>query len=447
MASLPFVLRRPWLLAQNILADRADPDLDVLRRITDPERFLWSILPHAARTFSACIALLPASSAKASAVAYLYCRMLDTYEDLVPGRVQRQEALETFAARFDQMAADGNLPPAPPLNAISVDAADRAHVLLVERCELVDRVHKGLDPAVRSIIRDLVVDMAEGMVWGSNTFEDQGGALADEEQLLRYCRAVLGNPVVFVARISMLAREGRAELTEEEQRCAMRSGEFVQLANVTRDVEKDLARGVTYHPTLAGDLGRKLTRPRARFAKGGTDRAAALSERDAPDDHDSALVERARLARADFLRLALERADDYGRLVSLLDNCLTRASTVLMLLFTDRHYRGTAVRVGLAPWGQRPSSLSLIATALPAMVSRAWTRRVVRPRVMAMTAACAQLPPPSERDPIPVRPPMPDPVQDPVQDRMQDRAQATAPAPADSLETRDDAPAAEPRTV
>ena len=57
---LPFALRRPWLLLRDLWVDRDEPDLDKLRETRAPERFLWAILPHAARTFSACIAMLPA---------------------------------------------------------------------------------------------------------------------------------------------------------------------------------------------------------------------------------------------------------------------------------------------------------------------------------------------------------------------------------------------------
>ena len=56
---LPFVLRRPVLLLRDLLMDRRRPDLERLAMIQEPERFVWEILPHAARTFSACIILLP----------------------------------------------------------------------------------------------------------------------------------------------------------------------------------------------------------------------------------------------------------------------------------------------------------------------------------------------------------------------------------------------------
>jgi phytoene/squalene synthetase len=392
MPTLPFVLRRPWLLVRDLLVDRGDPDLAALGRLRDPERFLWAILPHAARTMSASIALLPARSAKASAVAYLYCRMLDTYEDLVADAAARETALHAFAERFDQPLPDGTLPGPPALDARAADPSDRAHVLLVERCELVDRVYAHLEPAVREIIRDLVADMAAGMIWGSDVFETQGGVLRDESQLLRYCREVLGNPVTYVARLSMLLQGKSPDLTPEQRETAMRAGEFVQLANITRDVEKDLARGIAYDISLAGDLGRKLARPRAVFGRGDSDRPAALHEVEPLDGEDATLVERVRLVRQEFLRLALERAADYGAFMSRHRSRLLCASTLLLLLFTDRHYRGTMARIGRTPWGPRPSGLSLLARSLPAVLSRRWTARVAQRVVDDMTAAGRELP-------------------------------------------------------
>ena len=57
MSAVPFALRRPWLLVRDILIDRDRPDLERLRGVSEPDRFVWGILPHAARTFSACIAM------------------------------------------------------------------------------------------------------------------------------------------------------------------------------------------------------------------------------------------------------------------------------------------------------------------------------------------------------------------------------------------------------
>src|ERR1044071_7813347 len=100
LSALPFWIRRPALIARDLLASRERPDLAALARIEDPEGFVWSILPHAARTFSACIALMPRRTALPSAVAYLYCRMLDTYEDVVPDHEAREQSLRAFSARL-----------------------------------------------------------------------------------------------------------------------------------------------------------------------------------------------------------------------------------------------------------------------------------------------------------------------------------------------------------
>ena len=68
---------------RGLTVDRNRPDFAALGAERDPERFLWKVLPHAARSFAASIVVLPRDQAMASAVAYLYCRMLDTYEDLI----------------------------------------------------------------------------------------------------------------------------------------------------------------------------------------------------------------------------------------------------------------------------------------------------------------------------------------------------------------------------
>src|SRR3954451_20136412 len=129
------ILQRPVLIARNILANRERPDLEALARIEEPERFVWEILPHAARTFSAAIAMLPRRAALPAAVAYLYFRMLDTYEDLVPDRQEREAQLVAFGARF---RFDGTLAPAPSIrDATDGDLRDKSHLLLVERAGLV----------------------------------------------------------------------------------------------------------------------------------------------------------------------------------------------------------------------------------------------------------------------------------------------------------------------
>jgi phytoene/squalene synthetase len=356
MAKIPFLFLRPGLLARDVLVNRDAPDLDLLARIEDPERFVWAILPHAARTFSACIALLPKHAAKASAVGYLYCRMNDTYEDLVVDPDERDAALRDFSARLAEPTPESGVPPAPPIQTNSAkDGRDASHVLLVERCELVDEVYLTLEPEVRGLITRLVTDMAEGMRWSSATFHRQGGVLENEEQLARYCRNVLGHPVLFASRLLHYQQTGESELPKKTAEDAMLVGEMVQLANITRDIEKDLLRGVAYHATLRGDLGRAV-------------------------EGDPELAERVRAVREELMLMALRRAPAYQPLIEFLSPSrisMARASGVLMMLFTDRYYRSCARRAGHEPWGKRYSGGRLILSALPATWSRSRARKVL----------------------------------------------------------------------
>lgn len=354
--SLPFALRRPFLLTRDLLQSRAHPDVEELHRVGDPEEFLWRILPHAARTFAACIAMLPAEFARAAAVAYLYCRILDTYEDLIPEPALRETALAEFGRRFG--VPDGAAPlAAPQLEAARArEPRDRAHVLLVQRCHQLDAVFATLTPHVRRDIVQLVEAMSAGMIWSSRTFAQQSGVLRDAAQLSRYCQNVIGQPFLFSVRLLLERKTGDDTVSDALRQDVLVAGEMVQLANVTRDIEKDLARGVAYHPALAGDLGR-------------TDR------------EEPALAARIRAVREDLLLRALALAPAYERMMAALPFrtfSLARASGVLMLLFTDRYYRSCATRVGRRAWPGPTSTLTLMALTFAHFASPAWSWATVR---------------------------------------------------------------------
>jgi phytoene/squalene synthetase len=337
---VPFALRRPWLLVRGALADRDRPDLDHLAAIDDPMGFVWAILPHAARTFATSILMLPAAQARTAAVAYLYCRMLDTYEDLGDD-ADCEAALEMFAARMKTLE-----PPPPVPTTTARDGRDRVHLLLVERCLLVDQVYATLPAADRHSVADLVQAMANGMAWSLRRFAEQGGVLIDAEQLSRYCHHVIGEPILFTLQLV-----GKADLTGEQRRDALAAGELIQLANITRDVERDLARGIGYHPSLLPHLG-------------STDAAGPVRE-----------------ARRHLMAHALPHAPAYTRLAEQIAPgrfSLARASAVLMLLHTDRHYRWCARRIGHPGWRGPDRAGTIILASLLAACSRRWAQRVMR---------------------------------------------------------------------
>ncbi len=234
----------------NLLADRRHPPLSRLAKIEDPRRFLWSILPSVARSFSFCIAFLPNRLAPTLAVAYAYCRMLDTYEDVVAQPSERTRLLGAFIDRFpdsDQMPE-----PAPSLGTeLSGDPSEDSHVLLVSRSALVDSVYCELPSDHRAAIRRLVRRMGRGMIWATETFIRQGGSLRSSEQLSRYCSSVLGNPVLFAEEMQRLDMGLTPQVAEDRKKMCAYVGEAIQLANIARDLEKDCRRGVYYHSALA----------------------------------------------------------------------------------------------------------------------------------------------------------------------------------------------------
>lgn len=336
---VPFGLRRPRLLIRGLRNDRDRPDIDHLAAIDDPTDFVWAILPHAARTFATSILMLPAAQARTAAVAYLYCRMLDTYEDLSED-TDREAALEAFATRMT------TLEPPPPVPTTARDDRDRVHLLLVERCHLVDRVLTTLSAADRQGVADLVRAMADGMVWSSQRFAEQGGVLVDAGQLSRYCHHVIGEPILFT-----LALVVDADLTTEQRSDALAAGELIQLANITRDVERDLERGIGYHPSLLPHLG-------------STDAAGPVGE-----------------ARRSLMAHALPHVSAYTRLAEQLATgrfSLARASAALMLLHTDRHYRWCARRIGHPGWRGPDRTTTIILASLLAVFSRRWSHRMMR---------------------------------------------------------------------
>jgi phytoene/squalene synthetase len=237
----------------NLLANRRRPPLSKLREIKDPDRFLWHILPHAARTFSLVIVFLPPRMRRTLAVAYLYCRMLDTYEDLLPTIAEKQRALQSFIDRFND---PGNLRPAPTLDAsLTTDLRESTHLLLVNRAGLVDRNFDCLNRHQQQAICRLVRRMGEGMIWSSHVFAEQDGVLQTPGQLSRYCWHVLGTPILFADEVQRLDQGLEPEVGDARLRSCAVVGEVIQLANITRDLEKDFDRGICYHPQLSGLRG------------------------------------------------------------------------------------------------------------------------------------------------------------------------------------------------
>ncbi len=348
---------RALLLANGTLLDRRNPDLARLRSIDDPERFGWAVLPHVARSFAASIVMLPEAPARAARVGYLYARMLDTLEDLVPDQEQRIVGLRWFATRFSTGDMESE---SPQLETVASSPQEEVHRLLIERCGLVDRLYARLPDGHRAQVAGLVTRMAASMEYWSTTFRYQGGVLETDEQLAEYCDDVIGEPARFALGLTV-----HSPISEMHAQLILKASELVQLANVTRDVERDLQHGVAYHPALKPFLGCSPADPHVR--------------------------EQIRAVREELLVRALRCVPACATLLDELrlpTVSAVRGSGVLMLLFTDRYYRGCAVRVGREPWRGPNSKAAVLGSSVLSVFSRRWAVRVAR-RIEARVLAAA----------------------------------------------------------
>ncbi len=311
-------------LSENLRADRGRPPLERLDALVDAERFVWTILPYVARSFSFCIAVLPRRTARPLAVAYLYCRMLDTYEDLPANVSDKEAALAAFVGRFAAFEQSGGRDPieaAPSIgNANAQDELDGAYLLLLRHADRVDRFFATLPEAQRAAILRLVRRMGSGMIWAVRTFAAQGGELQSDEQMSRYCFEVLGNPMLFAEELQRIDCGLTPEVEPARVALAATVGESVQLANVARDLEKDCANGVFYLPQLK--------------AADGASRAVAIAA-----------------ARRRLLVRAVECGRAFLPFMSGVPSprvSLARGAALLMALFALSFWQGIAERLGFS---------------------------------------------------------------------------------------------------
>jgi hypothetical protein len=78
--------------------------------------------------------------------------------------------------------------------------------------------------------------------------------------------------------------------------------------------------------------------------------------------------------------MALRLAPAYGRIVDAMrlpQLSVARASAVLMLLFTERYFRGCARRVGLPAWDGPDATLAILARTIPTSFSRGSAHREI----------------------------------------------------------------------
>lgn len=215
---------------------------------------LDAILRGVSRSFYLSLRVAPRGVRHQLGIGYLFCRAADTIADtrLLPS-AQRLAMLERFRAQF---ASD-----APPDSAAigkiqqeirgASDVPDEEVLLL--RLPDVFAAYRDFDASDRALLRRLVSTLTRGMEIDLESFPDESSgdidALASDADLDRYCYHVAGCVGEFWSDLQHARVRALARWDVERWRVeGVRFGKALQMTNILRDVDRDLAIGRVYFP-------------------------------------------------------------------------------------------------------------------------------------------------------------------------------------------------------
>jgi len=218
-------------------------------------RALDPILRRVSRTIFLTLRVAPSATRRALGLAYLFCRAADTIADtrLLPpsSRIQR---LHAYRARFESDGAGSRVADLEDvtreLGPAQAIAEERELLARLEECF---REYSSLEEGDRARIRKLVTTLVQGMEMDLVNFppEESGraSALESDEDLDRYTYYVAGCVGEFftdlhAAHVPALARWDLVAMRER----GVLFGKALQMTNVLRDVDRDLAIGRSYFP-------------------------------------------------------------------------------------------------------------------------------------------------------------------------------------------------------
>lgn len=221
------------------------------RAVTTPS--LDPVLRGVSRSIFLTLRVAPGSMQRQLGIGYLFCRAADTIADtrLVP-RGDRLEILRRFRGLFagDAFARE-------EVEAVSRGVSDAQSIpeereLLVRLGEVFE-AHSALAEGDRALLRRLVSTLTRGMEMDLERFPDEESgsvrALDSEEELDRYTYYVAGCVGEFWTDLQV--RHVRAlrgwDLPAMREK-GIRFGKGLQLTNILRDVDRDLAIGRCYFP-------------------------------------------------------------------------------------------------------------------------------------------------------------------------------------------------------
>lgn len=156
------------LVYRCVFKDRHNCDVRQLEEIEEDDTFIYEILPHVARAFALSIVVLPDQLSIPAALGYCYCRILDTFEDMLVDPITRRAALRTTVRLVKKLVHGENCD--AELRRISMyetllvktKKKDEAYCLLVREIRRINRVFSNQDDAVKKMTYLLVKRCPKG---------------------------------------------------------------------------------------------------------------------------------------------------------------------------------------------------------------------------------------------------------------------------------------------
>lgn len=208
------------------------------------------ILPRVSRTFALNIGQLEGNTFRAVLLGYLLFRIADTFEDtLYQDESEKIADLRDFSEIF---RGDKDLHSRMELyEPLKFRWKENSHEKeLIEKGPTILRCYFDIPGIYRSIMDPLLVEASEGMAefqrrklqTNSTVFQ-----LADAQELEDYCYYVAGVVGIMLTKIFCLHESTKKRRTELEA-CQIQFGLALQMINIIKDFQKDIARGWCYIP-------------------------------------------------------------------------------------------------------------------------------------------------------------------------------------------------------
>lgn len=199
------------------------------------------MLPKVSRTFALGITLLDPPWCEWVRTSYLLCRIADTVEDAPGLSLTRRHAL------FDSLVGALRTGHGSSFVALTRVLPDDDEAELARGLDRVLAVFSSFPPDVRTRISRWVEEMVDGMRAYAVRF-DARAPIRDEADLIRYCHFVAGTVGQLLTDLFVLGSD-RVRQCEPVLRAEAESfGLMLQLTNIAKDLEEDLARGTCFVP-------------------------------------------------------------------------------------------------------------------------------------------------------------------------------------------------------